>query len=144
MTTAQDITAKAYLAAQDAADAPAHMTIVGAVREGLPIDLVEGVAGELGLALKDLTDAGIVAPRTLSHSRASGRLSAVQSDRIARFFRVFQHAVATFGDSARAWRWMTRPTRVLGGSTPITLFDTDEGTRMVEAVLSRIDHGLAT
>ena len=57
MTTAPDITAKDYLVAQDAADAPAHMTIVGAVREGLSIDLVEGVAGELGLDLKDLTDA---------------------------------------------------------------------------------------
>lgn len=143
MTTAHDITARDYLAAQRAADAPGHLAIAGAVREGFPIDLVESVAGELGLELKDLTDAGILAARTLAHSRRVGRLSAVQSDRVARFFRVFQHAVTTFGDTRRAWQWMTRPTRVLDGNAPIALFDTDAGTRMVEAVLDRIDHGLA-
>lgn len=143
MATACDITARDYLDAQGAADAPMHLAIVGAVRDGLPVALVESVAAELGLDLKALTDAGIVAPRTLSHSRQTGRLSAVQSDRVARFFRVFQHAVTTFGDADRAWQWMTRPTRVLDGNTPIALFDTDAGTRMVEVVLDRIDHGLA-
>lgn len=141
--TPPDITADDYLEAQRAPDTRAHLALIGAVRDGLPVNLVEAVARLLGLELKDLTDAGIIAPRTLDHSRRVGRLSAVQSDRVARFFRVFQHAVTTFGDTDPAWRWITRPTRVFDGNAPIALFDTDAGTRMVETVLDRIDHGLA-
>jgi len=135
--------ADAYLAAQKAAEPGDHLAVVELVREGLPIDLVEAAAGQLGISLQDLTGMGVLAARTLSHSRKQGRLSPQQSDRVSRFFRVFQHGIDTFGGSDRARRWFERPTRPLGGSRPIDLLDTDEGAQLVEDLLTRIDHGLA-
>jgi putative toxin-antitoxin system antitoxin component (TIGR02293 family) len=137
------LNADAYLAAQQAADPEDHLAVVKLVREGLPIGLVEDAAGQLGITLQDLAGMGVLAARTLAHSRKQGRLSSQQSDRVSRFFRVFQHGVETFGGSERARRWFERPTRPLGDSRPVDLLDTDEGAQLVDDFLTRIDHGLA-
>ncbi|MBK1699270.1 type II RES/Xre toxin-antitoxin system antitoxin [Rhodovibrio salinarum] len=132
-----------YLAAQKAAEPSEHLPVVDLVRNGLPVSLVEEAAGRLGVSLQDLTSLGILAARTVAHSRKQGRFSPQQSDRVSRFFRVFQHGVDTFGSSDRARRWFERPTRALGGSRPVDLLDTDEGAGLVDDLLTRIDHGLA-
>ncbi|SDG06484.1 putative toxin-antitoxin system antitoxin component, TIGR02293 family [Limimonas halophila] len=143
MTEPVSLTPETYLEAQRAAEPTRHLAVIASVREGLPIALVEETAERLGLSFKALTHLGILAPRTAAHSKRTGRLSPAQSDRVTRFFRVFQHAVGTFGDSTRAHTWMTRPSRALGEQRPVNLFDTDEGVRLVEDLLNRIDHGLA-
>ncbi|HKN31115.1 MAG TPA: MbcA/ParS/Xre antitoxin family protein [Roseiarcus sp.] len=38
---------------------------------------------------------------------------------------------------------MRRPTTALDGDAPLSLLDTSEGSRQVERLLFRIDHGLA-
>ena len=48
----------------------------------------------------------------------------------------------TFGDEAKALAWLRRPTSVLGGATPLSLLDTEEGAREVEMMLVRIEHGI--
>lgn len=132
-----------YLAAQRAVDPSDHLQVVEVVRAGLPVALVEDAAARLGLSVQDLVGMAVLAGRTVAHSRKQGRFSPQQSDRISRFFRVFQHAVETFGGSERARRWFERPTRPLGNSRPVDLMDTDEGAQLVDDLLTRIDHGLA-
>lgn len=132
-----------YLAAQRAAEPAAHLALVELVREGLPTSLVEEAGEQLGLTIGDLTSMGVLAARTVTHSRKQGRFSPQQSDRVSRFFRVFQHGVDTFGGAERARRWFERPTRPLGNSRPVDLMDTDEGAQLVDDLLTRIDHGLA-
>jgi putative toxin-antitoxin system antitoxin component (TIGR02293 family) len=132
-----------YLAAQRAAEPSDHLPVVELVREGLPVSLVEEAAGRLGISVQDLVVMGILAARTVAHSRKQGRFSPQQSDRVSRFFRVFQHGMETFGGSERARRWFERPTRPLGDSRPADLLDTDEGAQLVDDLLTRIDHGLA-
>ena len=46
-----------------------------------------------------------------------------------------------FGDGPKATRWLRRPNRALGGSTPLELVDTELGARTVENVLGRIAYG---
>lgn len=139
----QALSAEGYLAAQAATDAQSHLEVVDLVRTGLPMSLVDAAADRLGVSTQELAATGVIAPRTLTHSRKQGRLSPQQSDRVSRFFRVFQHGIDTFGDGDRARRWFERPTRPLGGRRPVDLLDTDEGARLVEDLLTRIDHGLA-
>lgn len=120
-----------------------RLALIDLIRDGLPFDAVAEAARSLGLTVRDLASFGVIPARTLSHSRRSGRFSHAQSDRVARFFRICRKAADTFGSDEKARRWLERPTRPLGGKAPMELLDTEEGARLVEDVLFRIDQGLA-
>lgn len=135
--------AAAFLRAQ-ASDLPAdRLALVEMIREGLPYAAVEQAAEASGLGVRGLAHYGAVPARTLSHSRRSGRLSPTQSDRVVRLLRVWRHARAAFGAPDKARAWLERPSRALDGRTPAALLDTNEGARLVEELLGRIEHGIA-
>lgn len=116
--------------------------VIEATRLGLPVSGLDELmqSGRLTLAEVDR----IVLPRkTLSHRRKIGRLTPDQSDRLVRVVRTLAAAEETFGSQQKASLWLRRPTRALGGDAPIQLLDTSEGTKEVEDLLHRIDHGLA-
>ena len=113
--------------------------VIQAMRDGLPVSGIENLirSGRLTLAEVDR----VVLPRkTLSHRRKIGRLTPEQSDRLV---RVVAAAEETFASIDKASLWLRRPTRALDGDAPLSLLDTTEGTREVEGLLHRIDHGLA-
>lgn len=120
-----------------------RLALIESIRGGLSLKTVAEAAETLGMTIKDLAVFGVIPARTLSHSKKSGRFTHAQSDRVARFFRVWQKAKDTFGGLEKARGWMNRPTRPLGGKAPVALLDTEEGARFVEDLLFRIDHGLA-
>ncbi len=116
--------------------------VIEATRHGLPVSGIEVLmqSGRLTLAEVDR----VVLPRkTLSHRRKIGRLTSEQSDRLVRVVRVIAAAEETFGSQEKASLWLRRPTQALGGDAPLELLDTTEGTKEVEDLLHRIDHGLA-
>ena len=115
---------------------------IGAVREGLPVDLVDDVLSEGRLTAAEL-DRLALPRKTLAHRRTLGRLTAEQSDRLARILRVVETAEQTFGDPAKAHTWLRRPTAALDDEAPLELLDTDIGAREVETLLTRIAHGIA-
>ena len=51
-------------------------------------------------------------------------------------------AEETFGSQDKASGSLRRPTKALEGEAPLEMLDTTEGTREVEDLLHRIDHGL--
>lgn len=132
-----------FVTAQRSGRAPDRIALIERIRAGLPYREVAEAAAAVHVNVKDLADFGIIPQRTLSHSKKTGRFTQAQSDRVARFFRVWQTASETFGHPDKARAWMMRPTRPLGGRAPVTLLDTEEGARLVEDLLLRIDHGLA-
>ncbi|HTW29084.1 MAG TPA: antitoxin Xre/MbcA/ParS toxin-binding domain-containing protein [Acetobacteraceae bacterium] len=115
--------------------------LAGAVRQGLPMHVVDSVLERHILTLAEI-DRLAVPRKTLTHRRTLGRLSAEQSDRLLRVLRVIRAAEVVFGDPGKAHRWLRRPTEALGGSPPLDLLDTDAGTRRVETLLGQIDHGI--
>ena len=114
---------------------------IAATRQGLPVDGVDRLmrSGRLTLAELDHT---VLPRKTLSHRRKIGTLTPEQSDRLIRVVRVIAAAEETFGSQEKAARWLRRPTAALDGDAPLALLDTTEGSREVEALLGRIDHGL--
>jgi putative toxin-antitoxin system antitoxin component (TIGR02293 family) len=116
--------------------------LVDAVREGLPVRVVDEVLGTGRLTAAEL-DRLALPRKTLAHRRALGRLSAEQSDRLVRILRVVHEAEETFADPEKAHRWLRRPTSALAGNAPLDLLDTDVGARRVETLLGRIAHGIA-
>lgn len=81
--------------------------------------------------------------RTLMRKRKERtRLSSAESDRLARVVRIIARSEEALGDRERAHRWLRKENRALAGKRPLDLLDSDAGTRMVERILGRIEHGI--
>jgi putative toxin-antitoxin system antitoxin component (TIGR02293 family) len=61
---------------------------------------------------------------------------------LTRIVPVIAHAVAVFGDEHKASHWLSTPLQYFGGRAPSELLETEEGTRLVEQTLSRIEHNV--
>ncbi len=112
-----------------------------AIRQGFPQSVVEQVMHAAGLTLKELAATLDLSARSLQRRRREGRLARYESDRVYRLARIVAFAKHYLGDAPNAKRWLRRPNRALGGSTPLELVDTELGARTVENVLGRIAYG---
>ena len=119
--------------------------LIAVVRAGLPSRALEVVFEDLSHL--DLSQAELYATvgstRTLLRKRANKtRLSADESDRLARVVRLLVRAEEAFGDRMKAHRWLAQPNRALAGQRPFGLLDSDAGAQAVEHELGRIEHGV--
>jgi len=112
------------------------------VREGLPVSAVDRLV-ETGTISAGEIHVLVLPRKTLTNRREVGHLSPEQSDRLVRVARVIALAEETFGDRAKAHKWLRRPTTPLNDEAPLNLLDTEPGARMVENLLGRISHGIA-
>lgn len=108
--------------------------------EGLPTDALR-VIKSLGI-VDDAELRFFIAPRTLARRKDGKRLTADESDLIARIARIHDFAVEVFSDEMKARKWLRTPNRALNGKHPLALLRTDYGARIVESTLGRIAHGI--
>lgn len=111
------------------------------VKAGLPYASLEALIGKFGLAREEAAAALHLPQRTIARRKKEQKLQADESDRLLRLARVGAQAAATLGSEKKAVQWLRRPNRALGNRAPLDLIDSDIGTRQVEEVLGRIEHG---
>jgi putative toxin-antitoxin system antitoxin component (TIGR02293 family) len=99
------------------------------------------VAG-FGLAALDAAAILSIPERTLARRKKEKRLSAEESDRLVRLARIAALAESTLGSRAKASAWLAAGNTALGGRVPVSELDTDLGAEEVEAVLTRLSHGV--
>lgn len=132
--------ANSPLTALDSGD-PAQ--IIELIRNGLPAQAVDFVAGLLSLSRAALLEAIKIPASTVERRlRTAEALTPDEGDRVTRVAKVLRRAVQVFGDDAQAKAWMTDPVSSLGGKTPLSLLDTMEGYELVTSTLSRIEYGV--
>lgn len=86
----------------------------------------------------------VVPKRTLARRRAGHEpLTVEETDKALRLRRIAVLAEKVFGEPAKAYRWLRKPKRTLSGETPVAFLASEEGARLVEEMLYRIDHGMA-
>jgi putative toxin-antitoxin system antitoxin component (TIGR02293 family) len=86
----------------------------------------------------------VIPKRTLARRRAAHEaLTVEETDKAMRLTRIATLAQRVFADPGKAHRWLRRPKRELNGETPIAFLASEEGARLVEEMLYRIDHGMA-
>ncbi len=112
------------------------------VRQGLPWAAFEAIVTVLAISQAELAATLHIRTRTLSRRKDTGRLEAMESDRLFRLARIIAHAVAVFEATERARDWLETPNRALGDQRPLELLDTDAGAREVDDALGRIEHGI--
>jgi putative toxin-antitoxin system antitoxin component (TIGR02293 family) len=113
-----------------------------AIAKGLPAASLQALLEKAALSAADL--APVIPERTQLASRGRERLTPEQSDRLARLARLLSLADETLGSAEKAWLWMERPNRALGGKRPIDLVKRSSGSLLVEQVLGRLAHGVYT
>ncbi|MGH7820220.1 MAG: type II RES/Xre toxin-antitoxin system antitoxin [Candidatus Binatia bacterium] len=121
--------------------AEGYVAAASLVREGLPLEALHELVAA-GFSMSEVQEL-VINPRTLRHRRARAeRLSPEESDRVVRLVRISSAAERTFGDRERAWRWLRKTNRSLGGHRPLDLLATETGARAVEESLIRLDEGI--
>ena len=104
-----------------------------------------GIVSELlrhGYSERELSDL-VVPKRTLARRRSDNELLTVEeTDKALRLKRIATLAERIFGDSAKAHRWLRKSKRSLSGETPLVYLASENGARVVEQMLGRIEHGI--
>jgi putative toxin-antitoxin system antitoxin component (TIGR02293 family) len=117
--------------------------LVELVREGLPYASLERVADGLQMTLDEAADSLRLPRRSLSRRKETGaRLNPQESERTVRLARLAVRAEEVLGDMEKAYRWLRKPNRALGGKAPLSMLDVDVGAQQVEHVLGRIQYGV--
>jgi putative toxin-antitoxin system antitoxin component (TIGR02293 family) len=85
----------------------------------------------------------VVPKRTLARRRSAKELLTIEeTDKALRLKRVAMLAEQVFGDRAKAHRWLRKPKRELQGETPLAYLASENGARIIEEMLHRIEHGI--
>ena len=87
----------------------------------------------------------LVAPkRTFARRQANKQpLTVEETDKALRLARIAKLAHSVFSDADKAGRWMRKPKTSLGGVAPVTYLASENGARLVEDMLYRIDAGFS-
>jgi len=113
------------------------------IRAGFTSRSVDKLMQHLGLKLDPVLQALRINQRTMHRRRsAASRLTREESEKIYRLARLTALAEDVFEDRGQAQIWLTSPIPGLGGVTPLSLLDTDEGARQTEQELLRLAWGV--
>lgn len=115
---------------------------VATIRAGLPMVEFEGLQELLGLSAEGLAGYLGISRSTLVRRRKSGRLDMQESDRLLRYARLYARAEEVLGGAGSAREWLRAPARALGFASPLEFAETEAGSREVENLLGRIEHGV--
>lgn len=110
------------------------------VSEGLPVEVLWVLTEQEILTEAELCE--FITPRTLARRKHGQRLTPEESDLVFRIARLFDYANDVFGSFQKAHEWFRKPNRALDGNTPIEFLRTEFGSRLVESILGRIEHGV--
>jgi putative toxin-antitoxin system antitoxin component (TIGR02293 family) len=112
-----------------------------AIAAGFPSAALQHVLSAGDVTATEISDWLRIPERTLMRRKKRERLPADESDKLYRFVYIVAVAEKALGNRDRAYKWLRRENRALGGAIPVTLILTEPGFRAVEQVLGRIEYG---
>jgi putative toxin-antitoxin system antitoxin component (TIGR02293 family) len=113
-----------------------------AIRNRLPLGALKGLSAA-GLSEQEI-ERFVIPQRTRRHRAEKKQpLTVDESDRAVRLLRVQTLAEETFGDKAKANRWLRHPLAELRGEAPLGVAQTEAGSRVIETILGKIAWGAA-
>jgi len=122
-----------------------YLKMAEMVERGLPVGAVDRLARVV--APHDTGFSGkIVPPGTLARRRQAtdGVLSSEESARAVRTARIFERAVEVWKNEQDARDFLSRPHMLLENRSPLDVtIKTDEGARVVEEILGKLQYGSA-
>ena len=124
---------------------PANLTARPTAAFSVLDEILEWLASGGDSARETVLKVLAIPERTLARRKASGGLREDETDRILRLLRLQGQVERMFhGDSARSARWMTSPSRALGGHTPLEAAATERGAVRVADLVGQTMHGVVS
>ena len=119
------------------------LQITRLIQAGFPFLRLARYQKATALPWEQISRALAIPQRTLSRRQKEGRLTPEESDRLWRAAALFDKALDLFeGDLPAARRWLQQPQPALANASPLDLASTDIGTREVENLIGRLEHGI--
>lgn len=119
------------------------LKLVRLVERGFAFEKLERIRRETGYPLEVLAGSVGISSRTLSRRKKEKKLTPAESDRLVSVSRLLHLAVELFGgEKEKAFRWFRSPNRALGNLTPLEMASTETGSREVENLIGRLEHGV--
>lgn len=112
------------------------------LHHGLPSDSFGRLQALLDVSQKELAGYLGLSEATLHRRFAEGRFKTEESERLYRYFELFDKAHALFEDEARARAWLSKPALALGGQPPLTFAKREQGAREVLDMIERLEYGV--
>lgn len=120
-----------------------NLKLAKKVEAGFSFDALERLGKTTGLPLETLRVAVRITSRTLTRRKKDKKLSAEESDRLVSVSRLLAQTFELFeGRREAGVHWFQSPNRALGGLSPIAAAATETGTREVENLIGRLEHGV--
>ena len=122
-----------------------YLALVARAREGVPVADAVAVMQTWSIPVAKFAQVLGVSPRKWSRvcsEAPEAILSPVESDRLMRAWRIFEHAKAVFEDDKGVAAWFAAPNPALFGETPLSMLDTDAGVHEVDNILTRLEFGV--
>ena len=137
-----DVARKLGGAAVLGADIRSQADIAMMVRRRLPLATLKGLS-LAGLSEQEI-ERFVIPQRTRRHRAEKNEpLTVEESDRAVRLARIQSLAEETSDDPEKANRWLRMELAELGGEAPLTVAQTEAGTRVIETILGKIAWGAA-
>ena len=115
------------------------MEVLKRIRRGIPISALTNLSNEFSVS-KDMVCTWLgFSPRTMLRRDV---LNIDEADRLYRLARVFALAINVLEDKQQAIEWLNTPKIALDNQVPLSLLNTGVGSREVEKLLKRIEHGV--
>lgn len=114
---------------------------VNLIHKGLPVNTATHVLDK-GILSKKEFNWLVTSDRTFARRLKEKKLSAEESDRLARFMRIRAFAAEVLGGEEEADAWLRENNVMLHGLPPLEFLDTDSGSQIVENLLGRLAHGI--
>ena len=113
------------------------------IQRGANYNALYTLMDAMHLGTKEIADLVEISERTLARRRIEGRLKQDETEKLLRTSRIFGKAVDLFnGDEEAAARWLQTPVRALGNKQPIEFMSSEIGSREVEDLIGRLEHGV--
>lgn len=119
------------------------LQLVRSIEQGFSFEKLERVRRETGFPMNLLAHSIGISPRTLTRRKKDKKLSAAESDRLVTVSRLLALSIELFeNDKEKAFRWFRSPNRALGNLTPLEMAATETGSREIENLIGRLEHGV--
>ena len=116
--------------------------LVQRLRDGFPMAEFRLLQDLLHISEEELGRFLGISPATLHRRKKSGHLETPESERIVRFARLFGLAMEVFDTKDATREWLKAGNPGTASESPLSYADTEFGSREVENLLGRIDHGV--
>lgn len=117
--------------------------LIRQVDRGFSFRTLEALASRSGIPLSQIAAIIGAPPRTLARRKASGRLSAGESEKLLRLSSLFEKTLELFeGDREAALQWLSLPKKELESHTPLQYARTEVGAHEIENLLGRLEDGV--